>query len=165
MKTLKKLTYLVVMISLITFTSCSKNNDNNDDNNSGGEEYLTAKIDGANYEAAQSPAVIVSATISSGIFVLTGGNNNGDTVRATINGYTGTGTYTTGDNINNTNSLSYITLPANSWISTFDIGTGTLNITLEDGEYVEGTFSFEGYNAMDQTTKNITNGKFRAKLE
>ena len=167
MKIIKNLNYPLLIVAVILFTSCSKNNnDDNENNNSNGTgEYLTAKIDGTNFEAAQSPAVIVSATISNGVFIVQGGNNEGDTIRATIYEYNGTGTYTTGDNINNTSSLSFITLPANSWMSTFDIGSGTLNVTLDDGEYVEGTFSFEGYNAADQTTKNVTNGKFRAKLE
>jgi hypothetical protein len=43
--------------------------------------------------------------------------------------------------------------------------TGTINVTVEDGTVVEGTFSFEGYNADSKTSKNITEGKFKAELQ
>jgi len=169
MKTIKKTMYLVMIFTAVLFTACSTSDDDNDDGddggNSGGSEFVTAKINGASFEAAQSPAVIVAATSGNDLLTFHGGNNEGNTLRGSIFNYTGVGTYTTGDNITNVNSLSYITLPANMWTSTFDIGTGTLTVTSDDGTTVEGTFSFEGYNASDQTTKTITEGKFKATID
>jgi len=167
MKTLRKTIYLSIVCLAMVFTSCSSDDDNNDDDGGGqgGAEFLTAKIDGANFEAAQDPAVIVSATTSNGVLIVHGGNNSGETIRATINDYTGVGIYQTGNSISNVNSLTYLTLPANAWMSTFDIGSGTLEVISDDGTTIEGTFSFEGFNAQAQSTKNITDGSFKAIIE
>ena len=167
MKTLKNTFRILFLTLAVGFTSCSSDDDNGGGSGGGGggEEFLIAKVDGADFEAAQDPAVIVSATTSNGVLTFHGGNNSGNTIRGTIQSYTGVGTYTTGDNLTNVNSLTYLTLPANAWMSTFDIGSGTVTITSDDGTTVEGTFSFEGYNASDQTTKSITNGSFKAIID
>ncbi len=171
MKTLKKSIYLILLSTAVMFTACNKDDDNNDQGqnnqqNNNGAEFLTAKVDGVMFEAAQDPAVIVSASIGNSVLAVQGGKNNGETIRATINNYTGVGTYLTGNDISNPNSLTYLTLnPVASWMSTFNIGTGTLEVTFDDGETIEGTFSFEGFNAQDQTTKTITEGNFKAVIE
>lgn len=168
MKTLKRTMYLAVVCIALVMTGCNKSDDVEEivgGGAGGGAEFLTATIDGASFEAAQSPAVIVEARTSNNMLTLHGGTNEGNTIRATINGYSGAGTYTTGDGISNLNSLSYLTLPANFWTSTFDIGSGTLVVSSDDGTTVEGTFSFEGFNAQDQTTKTITNGSFKATID
>lgn len=169
MKTIKTTIYLSLVFLALVFTGCSKNNDEDGGDTgsgAGGAEFLTAKVNGAVFEAAQDPAVIVSATTSNSVLTLHGGENDGQTIRATINGYTGAGTYTTGDSLNNTNSLSYITInPVASWMSTFDIGSGTVTVTSDDGTTVEGTFSFDGFNPTDQSTKNITEGSFKATID
>lgn len=174
MKLIKKITYVMFLFAAVAFTACSSDDDG--DNNNGGNgngngdgnasEFLTAKIDGTDFEAAQDPAVIVAASIGNGVLSIQGGQNDGQTIRATINGYDGPGTYTTGDNLANVNQLMYVTLtPVATWMSTFNIGSGTLVVTSDDGEVVEGTFSFEGFNAEDNTTKNITEGSFKAVIE
>ncbi len=171
MKTLKKTIYILFLGLAMVATGCSSDDDNNNEEqnnnqNNAGEEFLRAKIDGTDFEAAQDPAVIVSATVEGGIFAVQGGKNNGETIRATINNYTGPGKYVTGDNLANPNSLNYLTLsPTAAWVSTFNIGSGTVEVTSDDGTTVEGTFSFEGFNADDQTTKSITNGSFKATIE
>lgn len=172
MKALKNSMYVLFLFAAVAFTACSNSDDDaGDNNNNGGNgngaaEFLTAKVDGADFEAAQDPAVIVAATVANGVLAVQGGQNDGQTIRATINGYDGPGTYETGNNIANPNSLMYVTIsPVASWMSTFDIGSGTLTVTSDDGETIEGTFSFEGYNAEDMTTKNITEGSFKATIE
>ena len=169
MKTIKKTMYLVMLFTAVLFTACSGDDDNDGDGGdggAGGAEFLTAKVNGANFEAAQDPAVIVAATTSNGVLTLHGGENSGATIRATIQSYTGVGTYTTGDNLSNVNSLTYLTIsPIATWMSTFNIGSGTLEVTSDDGSTVEGTFSFEGFNAQDQSTKSITEGSFKATID
>lgn len=176
MKLIKKITYVMFLFAAVAFTACSSDDDaaaNNNENGNGNgngdgnaSEFLTAKIDGADFEAAQDPAVIVAASIGNGVLSIQGGQNDGQTIRATINGYDGPGTYTTGDGLNNTNQLMYVTLtPVATWMSTFNIGSGTLEVTSDDGDVIEGTFSFEGFNAEDNTTKNITEGAFKAVIE
>lgn len=162
---------LFVMIgSLITLTSCSSDDDNGGDNGGGnGNEFLTAKIDGADFAASQSPAVIVGAQSTNGILAVQGGDNNGNTINFAIQNYNGVGTYTTGDNLTNANLIQYLQIsPVAGWASnlaTAALGTlnpGTIEITSDDGTTVEGTFSFDGYNADDMTTKVVTQGSFKA---
>lgn len=170
MKTFKKSIYFLLLFTAVAVSSCSNDDDNNDDegqnNNNGGTEFLTAKVDGTDFEAAQDPAIIVGATVSNNIMAFQGGKNNGETIRGTINDYNGVGTYLTGNDISNLNSLGYITLtPVAAWTSTFDIGSGMIEVTFDDGNTIEGTFTFEGFNAQDQTTKTVTQGNFKAIIE
>ncbi|NND61614.1 MAG: hypothetical protein HKN48_00305, partial [Flavobacteriaceae bacterium] len=141
MKTLKKAFYILFLSVAVIATGCSKDDDNNNEENNNqnnsGEEFLTAMVDGTNFEAAQDPAVIIGATVSNNILAVQGGKNNGETIRATITNYTGPGTYMTGDNLQNANSLTYLTLtPTASWMSTFNIGSGTIEVTSDDGTTV-----------------------------
>ena len=179
MGTLKHVTLLLMCFSLITLTSCS--NDDDGGNNGGdpggggnsGSEFLTAKIDGADFAAAQDPAVIVGAQSTNGVLAVQGGDNDGNTISITISSYNGVGTYITGDQLTNTNGLQYLVInPApTSWASnlaTAALGTlapGTIEITSDNGTTVEGTFSFEGYNASDMTVKDITEGSFKANFD
>jgi len=170
MKILKKSIYYSFLCLALIVSSCSSSDDDgtggDDGSGTSGDEFLTAKVDGADYAAAQDPAVIVGAQIAGSILIFQGGTNEGVTIQGTINGYNGVGTYTTGDDITNTNSLNYITVtPVALWGSTFNIGSGTIEITSDDGTTIEGTFSFEGFNASDSTTKTITNGSFKAILD
>ncbi len=164
---------LVMTVSLVTFTSCSSDDDNDGGNNNV-DEFLTATVDGTAFAAAQSPAVIVGAQSTNGILSVQGGTNTGNTISMAINGYTGVGTYTTGDVINNTNFIQYLTISGttpSTWASglaSAALGTlmpGTIEVTSDDGTTVEGTFTFEGYNGGDMTTKVVTNGEFKAKLD
>jgi len=169
MKTLKNSIYLLLLCTAVVVSSCSKDKNNEeegDEQNNNGTEFLTAKVNGNDFEAAQDPAVIVGAQVSNNVLAFQGGKNNGETIRGTINDYNGVGTYVTGNDISNPNSLGYITInPVATWMSTFNIGSGTLEVTFDDGTTVEGTFTFEGLNAQDQTTKTITEGQFKAVID
>ena len=171
MRDLKKFVLILTTISLVTFTSCSSNDDG-DSNNASGDEYITAKIGGTDWSASQDPATIIGATISNGVLAVQGGDNSGNTISFQVSNYTGVGTYNTGDSITNTSQIMYLTVtPVATWASSLAsaaLGTlpaGIIEVTAEDGTTVEGTFSFEGYNASDMTTKNITQGKFKAVLQ
>lgn len=165
MRKIKKYAVFLIAISLVTFSSCSKNDD--EDSATNGDEFLTAKIDGANYAAAQNPAVIVGAQSTNGVLAVQGGDNNGNTITIALPNYTGVGTYKTGDNITNQNVIMYLEISGTrptSWASNFATLTpGTIEITTDDGTTVEGTFSFDGSDA--STTKKITEGKFKAKFD
>ena len=163
---------LVMSVSLLTLTSCSSDDDSNGDNGgNSGAEFLTAKIDGANYSAAQSPAVIVGAQSVSGVLAVQGGDNSGNTISITLPNYTGVGTYITGDDLSNQNGIMYLEISGgapSSWGSNFAsaaVGTlmaGTIEVTSDNGTTVEGTFTFEGYNAADMSVKAVTQGEFKA---
>lgn len=160
---------LIAVFTVFTFTSC--NNNDGEGGGSDGDEFLTAKIDGVDFAASTSPATIIGATITNGLLAVQGGDNSGNTISFQIFGYTGLGVYATADALIGTNSIRYITIsPVATWDSSgvtsiTGIAPGRIEVTFDDGESVEGTFSFEGYNASDMTTKVITAGEFKAVLQ
>lgn len=158
MKNLKNLLFLFCLSAIV---SCSGLTD--DDIGVSGEGTFTAKVDGT---AFTSLSVSVSAAITNGVAVVQGSNSAGEYIRINISNYNGVGTYKTGDAISNTNSLMYGTVnPIASWMSTFDLGNGTIEVTEDTGTSISGTFSFTGINAnAGNTTKTVTEGKFNAPI-
>ena len=165
MKNLKKFMMLFMAISLFAVTSCGSNDDDNDNADNGSNEFLNVKINGTSWNSSTG-FDLTSASKGGGTLSVQASNDVGEAIRFTIVNYNGTGTYTTGDNMSNTNSISYVTVsPVATWSSTFDIGTGTIEITVDENNVVEGSFSFEGFNATDQSTKVFTDGNFRANVD
>lgn len=168
MKRLNFKTVFILLSFVFAYTSCG----DDDDDSSSGDEYLTAKVGGTSFVASTDPATIIGATITNDLLAVQGGDNSGNTISFQIFGYTGTGTYKTGDNLSSTNSINYITITPSvtTWSSSgvtsiAGITPGTIDVVSEDGSTVEGTFSFEGYNASDKTKKIVTEGKFKAVLQ
>lgn len=156
MKTLKLIFAFTIILGLL---SCSDSSD--EDLGLSGEGTLTAKVDGSNFEAL---SVAVGATISNNVAAIQGSNSDGEYIRLNISNYNGVGTYTTGNSISNVSSAMYGSVnPVIAWVSTFDIGSGTIEITEETDIAIKGTFSFTGINSDGNTTsKTITEGKFNA---
>ena len=154
MKNFKNL-FLLLCIS-ITF-SCTNATD--EELGLSGEGTLTAKVSGNDFMSLKST---VGATVTNGIAAIQGSNSQGDFIRINIANYNGIGTYKTGDALSNTNSASYGTInPVAAWTSTFDIGTGTIEITEDTATKISGTFSFLGYNGPSDR-KEVTEGTFTA---
>lgn len=157
MKNFKK---LVVLICLTMVFSCSNSSD--EDLGLTGEGSLTAKVNGADFASLNAA---VAAVVTNGVLVVQGSNASGEFIRINISNYNGVGVYKTGDAISNTNSISYGTVnPIATWISTFNVGSGTIEITEETNTAVEGTFSFEGVSD-GSPNKTVTAGKFNAPKE
>lgn len=175
MRQVKNLMLLVMMVSFVSVMSCSSDDDNAaapplPPPAAQGPEHLTAKIDGVDFAAAQSPAVIVGAQNTNGVLAVQGGTNTGDTINFVIQGYTGVGTYVVADNMNNNSMAQFlrITPAVEGWVANGivalggQINPGTIEITSDDGVTVMGTFSFEGFNGTDSSVKVITDGDFQA---
>lgn len=156
MENLKK---LVFFICLSLIVSCSDASD--DDLGISGEGALSATVAGSSFTSLQAT---VGATVTNGVAAIQGSNSSGEFIRINISSYNGTGTYKTGDNLSNTSSISYGTInPVATWMSTFNLGTGTIEITEETDTTITGTFSFTGINASaGNSTKSVTAGKFSA---
>ncbi|WP_159946882.1 hypothetical protein [Polaribacter septentrionalilitoris] len=154
MKNLKK---LMLFLFVAVLTSCSNSSD--EDLGLSGEGTLTAKVDGQTWSSLKAT---VGAVVSSGVLAVQGSTSNGEYIRINITNYTGVGTYKTGDNLTNVNSISYGTIdPIASWMSTFNIGSGTIEITEDTATTVTGTFT--GINASaNNSTKTVTEGSFSA---
>lgn len=155
-----KILKTIILLTLVSVLfSCSSATD--DDLGLGGEGTLTAKVDGTDFASLK---ITVGATVTSGVAAIQGSNASGEYIRLNIVNYTGVGTYQTGNSLSNTNSASYGTVnPIKAWVSTFDIGSGTIEITSDDATSISGTFSFTAVNSDGTTTtKQITEGKFNA---
>lgn len=163
MKNLKKIT--ILLFATLLWVSCASNDDNPD--GSEGGEFLTAKVNGTNFSSFEDS---IGASIGTGgagdVLAVQGSNTGGDYIRINLTSYTGIGTYTIGNSITNVSSIAYGSVtPLGAWTSTFDIGNGSVEITDDNSDFVEGTFSFTGINNSDNTTKNVTEGKFKAKKQ
>ncbi|MDC8003129.1 DUF6252 family protein [Aureisphaera galaxeae] len=177
MKTFKSVLFLFLLSTLII--SCSNDDDAGDSGTTGGGgEAFSAKIDGADFAASTNPATLIGGTFTTtnGTSLLTGqgSTNNGDFINFSIIDFNGPGTYTTGDNISNTNQIQYGELvgqTANVWASNLasasvgGLQAGEITITSQDDNGAEGTFSFEGYNAADMSTKMISEGQFKISFD
>ncbi|MGC6431643.1 MAG: DUF6252 family protein [Jejuia sp.] len=174
MRHFKQIMFSVMVGSLLIFTSCSNNDDGDGGTSSGGDEFLTVKIDGTDFAASKDPASLIGAVVNSGVLAVQGSTNDGKYVRINIINYSGVGTYKTGDAITNANMMMYgevLTDPTVGWISNGIVtlgnsaATGTVTVTSDDGSVIEGTFVFTGYNGNDMTTKSFTEGKFKASID
>lgn len=167
---MKTVFFSILLLGVLTINSCSKNDDNGDKPGEN-SEYLTAKVNGSNYTGGSEHGDFISATISSGVLVFQGTNNSGSGINFTIVNYTGEGSYKTGDHIENMNLIQYVEVsPMGAWSSNgvlteLGLEPGEINVTKQTNNHVEGTFKFVGFNPQDESTKSITEGKFRANLE
>lgn len=175
MKNLKKSMVLLMTMIAMTFTACSSDDDANGGGSNGSGEYVRAQIDGSSWSASTSFDTTGGTLSTNGgitVLVVQGSDADGNAINFSIINYDGPGTYTTGDNLTNTNLIQYLTInPVAGWAS--NVATSVVNgltpgeiiVSSDDNGVVEGTFSFDGYNADDMTTKVITEGEFRANMD
>ena len=156
--------FLLILILALTFLSCKKDDDNGGGNNSA-SEFLSASIDGVSFSATE---LTIAGTLSGTIWVVQGGTSTGNTIRLTVQNYTGPGTYYFGG-ITNTNTGTYIADPLTNPLGWTSFGTadnsGSVVIQSDNGTVTEGTFNFEAIGGTPLTTKLITNGTFKANYE
>lgn len=120
---------------------------------------MTAKIDGSDFNAN----VAVQASGGSGVLGIMGSNTVGKAINITLSSYSGPGTYAFGGLANTSSALWQETLTSEGGYSTFGgpAGIGEIVVSSDDGETVEGTFSFTGRNS-EGNTRTVTEGVFSA---
>lgn len=167
MKSLKTLTVLFCVTIFIM--SCSKN-DETEETLTTNQPHFTAKIDGNDWTADINNSN-THAQIHHGSFLsLSGYTDDLDYGGFLINirNYNGVGEYkigvgSTDKSYGRFTSGSFAKNNLKSWNaeeSNNSIGTGVLKITSDKDNILKGTFSFDGYNKDDSTTKKITSGSF-----
>lgn len=159
MKTLKsKLNKTVLFLLLaIAFIGCSKD-DKPTDPETNTEYFLTAKVDGVDFSRDN----VFGSTDPEDMefFLITAVGET--SIGLALNSPPSTGTFTTA--IDENVAMTYQTSDISDgwWIASEDYGSGTI-ITKNNATYIEGTFSFSAFNGLENTTKQITEGKFKAK--
>lgn len=161
MKTLK--TILPILFLSLIMTSCTTNESEANE----GDDFFTAKVDGADWAAFIGPPDTVAwSEAHTGIIVIQGSDSNGTAITMNILNYSGTRTY----DFTTAGFIQYVVSPlqqnSGAWACDASSGTsGSVEITSDDGTTIEGTVSFVGKNASDNSTKTITLGEFRATKE
>lgn len=153
--------------------------------------YLNAKIDGQAFAAdmkscdCSTPANYLTETYkhNGNLYIRAKKNsanaNEGEfwiALGSVSTPYTGAGVYELAPQKGIYAGASY-TLNSEKWIvgdefvdvvngqPVYSTTTGTVTITKDENKIVEGTFSFSGHNSAKQSTKQITEGKFRLKVK
>lgn len=122
---------------------------------------MTAKVDGKEWTAT----LAVQAT-KSGTVLAIGGTGSEGQININITNYAGVRGYALGGPITNMNNGMWTTtaIPPVAYNNLLGQGTGEINITKEEGDYVEGNFSYSAKNQTSGVSVSLTEGKFRAKL-
>ncbi len=157
-KSIYKFSKTVLFLLLtVTLISCAK--DDSPENENDSNFYLTAKIDGVYFTKEN---VLASVVPDETAFYSIGAVGGDFSIGLTLNSPISVGTFTPA--VGETITLFYQEIsPYAVWAASEDGGSGTITITENNATYVAGTFSFTGVNPLDNTTKQITEGKFKAK--
>lgn len=123
------------------------------------DTYLKASIDGAAFYIAEphyfsTLKIITIAAVST---------DKTEKIRIYINYSKGPATYPFGKGISNSDNMVY-THNKVDWLAAKTNGEGSVTIT-EEGGYLIGKFSFTGVDKKDMSTKNITNGEFKVRID
>lgn len=147
-----------LIIAMLAITGCKK--DSPSDPNANGT--LTAKIDGQSWTAE----LTVYGSVSGPVFQITGSDNAAKQLQVIIHDYSGSGTYALGGSVtaNNMSSGRWTAglATAQTYSTQVGLGNGTCTIT-ENGNRLEGTFSFTAKNTDDEAVE-VTEGKFTVNL-
>lgn len=150
---------LMFLLSFLIFAvSCSKD-DSAEDEQEG--EYLTATIDGENFTSNLSITMTEMIDITS----IGGVSSNNQSIMLQLS-KTDPGTYSIGGPNSTSFTIAGYTASTSSGIKTWQapldqsVSDGQIVVTSSSEDNIKGTFSFTATNTGDNTTVEVTNGKF-----
>ncbi len=166
MKNLKQIMVLLMAVTMLSITSCSKDDDGGE-GGSAGEGTITAKVNGTQVTTLDITSVANTVTGGGQTTLTLQGNTSSAAFNMIIFGYEGVGTYELSDD-NVFISASYTEIDASDplnaqiWSAPFqDSGiVGEINVSEDADGKVKGTFNFTGKNTDDGSIKTITDGSF-----
>jgi Family of unknown function (DUF6252) len=152
-----KMTLMSLLAVFVLFlSSCSDDNDGgSNDPSSLSIGTIKATVDGASWSSGNAIGVKVQDIN----YTVSGANLSMESISLTVSAgevgsiFTGQGFFQIFDVLNPTN--------IQSWSS----NAVEYKITKFENDEIEGTFSFTGTNETDQSTKKITNGIFKVKIQ
>lgn len=143
---------------------------NDDRLNSTDEIFMSAKIDGIEHYLNSGTSSFTARRIigASGLLQLEvrGISEDGQSVKFTIPAYSGKNQYTIGDNYILPNTIEYSRIsPYGTWYcghpGANESDKNYVEIISDDGQRLEGKFSFTGLNPDDNSSRKVTEGKFK----
>jgi len=145
----------ILLLSAV-LSSCSSDGDPSD---LGQDDFIiSATVDGITVMGANAGVSVFSETAD--FFTIIGGDEHA--FQFALDGPATENTFTTGPG--KTLRLSYSqSNPLATWGASEADGSGSITITEITDEYIQGSFSFTGFNPADNSTKEITAGEFRAR--
>lgn len=157
LKTMISKTTLILLLMTVMLCRCSGDDDSTNSDQTG--FTLTATVDGVNYS---SDFVTVSALPDESDVYIISGVGEASSIGLTLESPISTGTFA--PSVGGLTVLFYQDIdPYAVWGATEDEGSGTITITENTDTYIKGTFSFTGINPADNTTKEVTDGNFKAR--
>lgn len=154
------------LLILVLFIGCS-DDDHQDILN---DIYMSVKIDGVDYNMDSKTSTLSATRIigPAGISKLKveAISADGQSLRFIIPQYSGKNLYMIGDNPMLPNIIEYESAsPYGNWFCNNpgpnDVQKNYVEITGDDGQIIEGLFSFAGQNFEDNSIRYITDGRFR----
>ncbi len=153
----------LLLLMMVILVSCSKNNDN-ENPIPDLDFFVKATVNGTSFidDNDNNTFVVTTNDADESFAAFTSQLSDSDNLAASIYGFHELGTYDITDI--DGSFLSYIFTDGGTiqeiWLANSESGSGTITITQYGNGTVRGTFSFTGYNEVDQTNKKITNGEF-----
>jgi len=169
MKTIKNFRGAYFAVFALMFAACSSDDDGGSTAGSSLDTYITAKVDGVNFETLIAGVATRSGSGASSFISVSCANTASitqqeyESIHVVLVGVNAPGTYEVNSDTNSTLGYSENHNPNESWDTGDCEGvTGTIIVTTLTDTMVEGTFSFTGAHEDDCTDqKVITEGHFK----
>lgn len=167
MKTIKHLSFAIVLAVTTILSSCSSDSNGGGGNAAAGT--IKAKAGNVNFTSMTQASY---AMMQSGMLVIQGSDASGKAIQLMLMGVSEAGTYTISDTagisvIGSYTEVNLSTFDSTTWAAPYDgSGTvGTITISEITETTVKGTFSFTGKNQEGTDTKAVTNGSFNVNFQ
>jgi len=165
MNTLKSISKMLLLATVILTVSCNKDDDAAPVVPGAGTYYVKGKVDGANY--ANSAYVTPAGTLSGGTLTIQSSGDTGNSMQIQIPNYHGEGTYLSGSNNLAYGYINFSRMGPGFTFHTYTSvrGAGEVVITSATEAVIEGTFhAIAPENDEDSTDEvQITEGTFKIK--
>ena len=167
MKTIKQISFVLVLALITTLSSCSS--DGGGGSASASLGTIKAKVAGSSFTSMTAATFATKQVVGGATtIVVQGGDASGRTIQLMITGATTpTGTFEISDTASIATIASYTelnlsTMTSQIWAAPFDGSgaTGSITITEVTDTNVKGTFTFTAKNQAGSDTKHVTDGAF-----
>jgi hypothetical protein len=168
MKTIKHLSFAIVLALTTILTSCSSS----DDGGGGGSAAagtIQAKAGSTNFKSMTQASFAMS---QGGMLIIQGSDASGKAIQLMLAGVTEAGTYEISDTagisvIGSYTEVNTSTFTSKTWAAPYeDSGVvGSVIISEITATTVKGTFNFTGKNQDGDDTKAVTNGAFNVNFQ